>query len=124
MGVRVRDLLMAQLDDLRNEPIDKRIRARIGDRFAVDSERALLAWEPKRVVPSYAVPEEDIHAELTPAAQEGGPSDLPDGPRFGERRVYDPSIPFAYHTAHGDRLDLALRASGFAPPACARLTRP
>jgi uncharacterized protein (DUF427 family) len=120
MGVRVRDLLMAQLDDLRYEPIDKRIRARIGDRVAVDSERALLAWEPKRVVPSYAVPEEDIHAELTPAAEAGSASDLPDGPRFGERRVYDPSIPFAYHTADGERLDLALgderlRDAGFRP---------
>jgi uncharacterized protein (DUF427 family) len=111
---------MARLDDLRYEPIDKRIRARIGDRLAVDSEQALLAWEPKRVVPSYAVPEEDIHAELAPAAEADGASDLPDGPRFGERRVYDPSIPFACHTADGERLDLALgderrRDAGFRP---------
>jgi uncharacterized protein (DUF427 family) len=99
---------MARLDELRYEPIDKRIRARIGDRVVVDSERALLAWEPKRVVPSYAVPEEGIHAELAPAAEAGGASELPEGPRFGERRVYDPSIPFACHTADGERLDLRL----------------
>jgi len=99
---------MGQLDELRYEPTDKRIRAQIGDRAVVDSERTLLAWEPKRVVPSYAVPEEEIRAELVPAEQDGGASDLPEGPRLGERPVYDPTVPFAFHTAGGDRLDLRL----------------
>ena len=38
-------------------------------RTVVDTGRAVLVWEPKRVVPSYAVPREDIDAELAPAAK-------------------------------------------------------
>ena len=72
MSVRVRDLLMGELDSLRYEPIDKRIRARLGDRTVIDSTSAMLVWEPKRVVPVYAVPVEDIdgqHQRCAPRAQ-------------------------------------------------------
>lgn len=34
----------------------------------VDSARAVLVWEPGRIVPGYAVPEEDVAAELLPLA--------------------------------------------------------
>ena len=64
MSVRVRDLLMRELDVLRYEPIDKRIRATLGDDTVIDSTRAMLVWEPKRVVPTYAVPPEDVRSEL------------------------------------------------------------
>ncbi len=64
MSVRVRDLLMRELDTLRYEPIDKRIRAAIGDETVIDSTRAMLVWEPKRVVPTYAVPVEDVAGEI------------------------------------------------------------
>jgi hypothetical protein len=33
----------------------------------LDTERAMLVWEPKRIVPSYAVPAEDVDAELIAA---------------------------------------------------------
>lgn len=49
MSVRLRETLMGQLGTLRHEPTDTRIRAELGDRTVVDSTRALLVWEPKRV---------------------------------------------------------------------------
>ena len=59
MSVRLRDVVMGQLDALRHEPTEKRIRATLGGQTVVDSTRARLVWEPKRVVPAYAVPLED-----------------------------------------------------------------
>ena len=68
MSTRVRDVLMGQLlPVLRHEPIGKRIRAELGGATVVDSTRAMVVWEPKRVVPSYAVPVADIGAEIAPA---------------------------------------------------------
>ena len=107
MSVKVRDLLMGQLGSLRHEPIDKRIRGQIGDRMVVDSTRALVVWEPKRVVPQYAVPVEDVDAELSagePDAQAGAGE--VEALRLGERPVYDPSIPFSVHTSEGESLNV------------------
>ncbi len=55
--------MMERLAELRREPTEKRVRATINGETVVDSRRALLAWEPRRVVPEYAVPEKDVHAE-------------------------------------------------------------
>src|SRR5688500_18387812 len=107
MSVKVRDLLMGELDSLRYEPIDKRIRALLGDRTVVDSTRALLVWEPKRVVPQYAVPVEDVDAELgaaEPGAQHG--ADEVEVPHLHGRPVFDPSIPFSVHTSEGEPLSV------------------
>src|SRR5579859_2258359 len=65
MSIVVHDALRAALGELRHEPIDKRIRAKLGDRAVVDTVRAVLVWEPGRIVPSWAVPIEDVDAELT-----------------------------------------------------------
>lgn len=106
MSVRVRDLLTAELHQLRHEPIQKRIRARLGEDTVVDSTRAMLVWEPKRVVPSYAVPSEDIDGEIIAAADSDQP--LPEGvpamgaPQLQGRPVFDPSVPFSAHTADGE----------------------
>ena len=59
----MQDLLARARSELRHEPIERRVRAD----DVVDSTRAILVWEPRRVVPSYAVPTEDIAAELAPA---------------------------------------------------------
>jgi uncharacterized protein (DUF427 family) len=110
MSVRVSELLMGELDELRYEPTAKRIRATLGDRTVVDSTRTLLVWEPKRIVPSYAVPAEDIAAEIGAApAGDGGPVDAP---RLGDRPVYDPRVPFAVHTASGEPVAIG-PAAGF-----------
>jgi hypothetical protein len=49
------------------------VRAKLGADTIVDSTKAMLIWEPRRVCPSYAVPEEDIEAELAPAQATNGP---------------------------------------------------
>jgi uncharacterized protein (DUF427 family) len=107
MSVRVRELLMGRLGELRHEPIQPRIRARLGERTVVDSTRALLVWEPRRIVPEYAVPEADVDGELVPAPAAAAVAE-DELPRLGDRPVLDPSIPFAVHTAPGE--PLALRA--------------
>jgi uncharacterized protein (DUF427 family) len=112
MSIRLRDLFMQELGALRHEPIEKRIRATLGDDTVVDSRRALLVWEPKRIVPSYAVPAEDVNGELGEAAPDGPePGGMSDGPlRLGDVPVLDPRIPFSVHTADGQ--PLAIRAGG------------
>jgi len=99
---RVRDLLFSRLEDLRYEPTGKRIRARLGDRTVVDSRRALLVWEPKRIVPSYAVPVDDVDADVVSAPASAGEPPAFAVPQLGDRPVFDPSVPFAVHTAPGE----------------------
>ena len=64
MSVRLRDVVMEQLGALRHEPTEKRLRATLSQQTVVDSTRALLVWEPKRVVPAYAVPLEDVAGQI------------------------------------------------------------
>jgi uncharacterized protein (DUF427 family) len=111
MATRVRDALMDRLGELRYEPTAKRIRGTVGSATIVDSRRALLVWEPRRVVPSYAVPRDDVAAEI--AAVPGGPDPAAasrPGLRLGEHRVYDPSVPFVVHTTPGE--PVVVRAEG------------
>lgn len=89
---------------LRHEPIERRVRASLDGRTIVDSTRALLLWEPRRICPSYAVPVEDIAAELSAASSNGG--EAPE--------VLHPGIPFGVHSAAGAPLTVADReGAGF-----------
>ncbi|MDQ4048370.1 MAG: DUF427 domain-containing protein [Actinomycetota bacterium] len=108
MSIRLRELLMQELDELRYEPTDKRIRSKLGDLTVIDSTRAMLVWEPKRIVPTYAVPVEDIAGEIgaAPAAPAGEESSLDDAPQLAGRPVLDPSIPFSVHTTEGEPLTI------------------
>jgi uncharacterized protein (DUF427 family) len=90
-------------DELRYEPTGKRIRARLGDTTAVDTTGAVLVWEPRRVVPTYAVPVADVRAELVPAP----PADAPQRPvrlRSNLPAVLDPTTAFGAHTTAGEPL--------------------
>jgi uncharacterized protein (DUF427 family) len=108
MSLRLRDVFMSELGALRFEPIAKRIRGVIGDETVVDSTRTRLVWEPGRVVPDYAVPEEDVAGEIALAAN--GATPLPDElPRLGERPILDPSVPFSVHTADGEPVTIRAR---------------
>jgi uncharacterized protein (DUF427 family) len=80
-----------------HEPVEKRVRVECGGVTVAETDRPLLVWEPRRIVPSYAVPAEDIRAELVPAAN---PTDT-DPTQFP---VLHPGIPFALHTAPGQSL--------------------
>ena len=66
---------MARLGELRHEPIAKRIRAQVDGGTVVDSTAAVLVWEPRRVVPSYAVPVADVRGDLIPVGSAGQAAD-------------------------------------------------
>jgi uncharacterized protein (DUF427 family) len=94
----MRDLMMAHLTDLRHEPTGKRVRGLLGGHAAVDSSRAVLVWEPRRIAPAYAVPPADIAAELL-SAEAAPASDQP---------LLHPGIPFAVHSTAGTPYSLRL----------------
>jgi uncharacterized protein (DUF427 family) len=108
MSIRLRELMMRELPTLRHEPIDKRIRATLGGATVIDTSRALLVWEPRRVVPTYAVPVQDLDAEVVAGAAgatgEGIGVDAIAMPQLGDRPVLDPSIPFSVRTTEGEPL--------------------
>lgn len=108
MSALVRNTLMSGLTGVRHEPTAKRIRAVLGGDTVVDSTRAVLLWEPRRVVPSWAVPTEDVAAELVAAVPVTVAGDETGHrmPELSRRPVLDPSIPFAVHTAGGQGVDI------------------
>lgn len=65
----MRELWGRGLPQLRYEPIEMRIRARSGGRELVDTTGARLVWEPRRVVPSYAVPVAELQVPVTAASE-------------------------------------------------------
>lgn len=109
MSSQLRELMGSGFGLLRHEPTAKRIRAVLGGDTVVDSTRALLVWEPRRIVPSYAVPAEDVRGELVPA----GPGSASPGDDVGVAladvtalRVLDPRVPFTVHSTEGEVVDV------------------
>jgi uncharacterized protein (DUF427 family) len=83
--------------ELRYEPTGKRVRAEGGGHLVVDTTRAVLVWEPRRITPTYAVPEEDLWAALSPSTRA---EPAPDG-------ILHPGIPFTAHSTPGEPLTLS-----------------
>ena len=107
----MRDLWSEGLSLLRYEPTEMRIRVRQGGRVIADTTRAALVWEPRRVVPSYAVPVADLSVDLARSSGEAVPA--PDG-------ILHPGIPFTAHSSDGQSVDLMvgedrLAGAGFRP---------
>jgi uncharacterized protein (DUF427 family) len=123
MAVSMERQMWSALDQVRFQPTPKRVRVGAGDEVVSDTTRALLVWEPRRVVPSYAVPMADVAATLQAAGDAPAPDHEPlsFGPDWPT--VLDPSIPFAVHTAPGDQLDV-VSDDGTRPAAAFRLTDP
>jgi uncharacterized protein (DUF427 family) len=94
MAIQMSGHYFSAHDALRYQPISNRIRAMVGEQTVVDSTRAVLIWEPRRIVPSYAVPVEDIRAALVPDSTPAAPDE--------NRPLLDPRTPFAVHTSPGD----------------------
>jgi uncharacterized protein (DUF427 family) len=94
MSVRMRDVLSAELGELRRELLNRRLRGVLGGDTVIDTDRGMLVWEPRRVVPGYAVPEKDVTAAVEPDPAE--PPAVPDGP------MVFPGTPFAAHTTPGE----------------------
>ncbi|MHA6511514.1 DUF427 domain-containing protein [Tessaracoccus sp. Z1128] len=111
-------LWWSAIGDLRIHPVRKWIRATVGAQTVVDTRRALLVWEPRRAVGSYAVPEDDVVGHLVAVETMGAlerPVSLEDGPP-----VVDPNTPFTAHTAPGTPLTIqtphaSLTAAAFRP---------
>jgi uncharacterized protein (DUF427 family) len=99
----------AALPELRFHPTGKRVRALVGGAVVVDSTQALVVWEPRRIVPSYAVPVADVVGSLTPIEIAPGaarPVSIGDGPP-----VLDPRTRFSFHTTPGQAFDISTGAS-------------
>jgi len=108
MALRIRDLLGQHLGDLRFEPTVKRIRGILAGQVLFDTRRAMLVWEPGRVVPTYAVPVVDTACLFAPVTRPTGtatiPSaELPDVSMAGP--VLDPTVPFGVRSTPGTALE-------------------
>jgi uncharacterized protein (DUF427 family) len=119
MAVQMSSLVMSALDELRVHPVDKWIRATSGGETVVSSTRALIVWEPRRVVPMYAVPVTDVSARLEPA---GGIRDVERPVQLGAAGppVLDPRTPFSVHSCPGRAMTIRtatgeLDGAAFAP---------
>lgn len=113
MATRLSKVITGTFPQLRYEPTAKRIRASVGGIVVVDTVRAWLVWEPRRVTPIFAVPEQELLAELAPA-------DLPAAAveehafalRKGEAPTsLDPGTKFGRHTCPGEELDVVTAAA-------------
>jgi uncharacterized protein (DUF427 family) len=107
MAVQMFPQYVRLLDELRYEPTAKRIRALADGAAVVDTTDAMIVWEPRRVVPSYAVPVVDVRGELVAAPVEDVPR-RPERLREGLPTVLSPSTAFGAHTAAGEPLTLRM----------------
>lgn len=115
MALHLATHVFSALPELRIHPSPKRIRALVGGDPVVDSTRALVVWEPRRIVPTYAVPIADIRADLTPVTAESADEHAVtldgEGPP-----VLDPSTGFTAHTTDGQSYSIGdLTAAAFTP---------
>jgi uncharacterized protein (DUF427 family) len=108
MGVRMMDLLSGNLDTLRYEPTAKRVRVSVGGEPVADTCDARLVWEPRRVVPSYAVPITALTAQPVPAGAESGADENVGArlPAISSRPILDPTVPFSAHSCAGTAFDV------------------
>lgn len=114
MALRMKHHLGAAVSDLRYEPLPFRTRAHLADSVAVDTLAAVLVWEPRRIVPVYAVPVGDIRGQVVPSEPQPPPRDLTALPP-----MLGPSD-FGLHTCAGTVVDLVfdgvtLPGVGFIP---------
>ncbi|MDI3213032.1 DUF427 domain-containing protein [Arthrobacter sp. AL12] len=113
MATRLSTVLLGAFPELRYEPSAKRVRASLDGSAVVDTLRAYLVWEPRRITPVYAVPEQDLLAELTsPALPAASVEEHPVAIRKGTAPTsLDPSTSFGKHTAAGGELDVVTAAA-------------
>ena len=97
MAIDLHQQWFRSLAELRYAATPKRLRALLDGRVVLDTRDALLVYEPRRVVPWYAVPPGDLDLELT----EHDPSPVPElrGPVL-------PPIHNEWHTVPGHSLHL------------------
>ncbi|UMG93744.1 DUF427 domain-containing protein [Nocardioides sp. TF02-7] len=102
------------ISELRFEPVAVRLRAYVDGRPALDTVRAALVWEPRRLVPVYAVPEDDLLLAVEPTEPPPAAPDLAAYPPMLGPDSFEP------HTTPGTVVDLVgpdrrLDRAGFRP---------
>lgn len=77
MALDLHDQWFHDLAQLRSAPTAKRLRASRNGHVVVETTDALLVWEPRRVVPEYAVPTDAFTADLHDLPRRELPDGLP-----------------------------------------------
>jgi uncharacterized protein (DUF427 family) len=98
----MRDLLGSAHERLRYEPTPKRLRVYLADELVADTGNGLLVWEPRRMVPTYAVPEADVAARLESAGRVTA---------LAEQPLLVPTNPFTAHTCAGEMFDVVVNGA-------------
>ncbi|MEO3934334.1 DUF427 domain-containing protein [Micrococcaceae bacterium Sec7.4] len=113
MATKLSQVLMGTLPRLRYEPTAKRIRASLGRTTVVDTLQACLIWEPRRITPIFAVPEQDLLAGLAmPSLPAASVDEHPFALRQGAAATsLDPTTEFGNHTCAGEELDVVTAAA-------------
>ena len=102
MALRMQQHVFSAVQHLRHEPAPTRIRGSVGDRVVLDTTSAQLVWEPRRVVPLYAVPVAELDGTLEVLDPQPSPPDLSRlAPVMGPEH-------FELHTAPGRVADLVV----------------
>lgn len=112
---------MGTFPQLRYEPTAKRVRASLDGAAVVDTLHAYLVWEPRRITPIFAVPEQELLADLAaPALPAASVKEHSFALRQGAAPTsLDPSTSFGKHTTPGGELDV-VTAGATAPRAAFR----
>jgi uncharacterized protein (DUF427 family) len=124
MATKVSEHLFGMFPELRYEPTAKRVRASLNGRAVVDTQNALLVWEPRRITPVFAVPEAELQAQLVAPVAEG--EEVPEFPfavMLNAPPSLDPRTGFTKHTTPGVDLDV-ITDSATAPSAAFRAADP
>lgn len=110
MALRMKHHLGLSSRELRYEPTVLRLRADVKGATVVDAVDALIVWEPRRIVPVYAVPPEAVAGGVRDTESQPEPPDLGSlPPALGPTN-------FALHTCSGRVVDVGpLKAAGFVP---------
>jgi uncharacterized protein (DUF427 family) len=107
--------MFSALPQLRMQPTDKRVRVFSGDTLVADTVRALLVWEPRRILAQYAVPLDDL---LVPYETyvDGPPPDGMNEVRMGDGPTVLEHGNFRLHSTPGDELTIGnTKGAGFQP---------
>lgn len=96
--------VMGKVGELRYQPTVKRIRALADGEAVADTTRAVLVWEPRRILPHYAFPAADVKADLVEAPVDENAREVSIRISAGGPLVVDARSPFAFHTIDGQPL--------------------
>ncbi|MCW2755142.1 MAG: hypothetical protein JWQ32_2553 [Marmoricola sp.] len=99
MATRMKAALAGLREELRFEPVPQRLRISLDGSLVAETTDAMLVWEPRCVVPSYAVPLDAVVVPMTTSAYE--PPDLSTAPA-----LITPDLRGVLHLAPGRTVTL------------------